>query len=86
MARSLGMATIQWNVDPRDWALPGVNAIVANVLANCPQRLDRASSTSAAARATRRSPRCPRRSPRLRRRGYRFVSVAQMLGYKLIYK
>jgi peptidoglycan-N-acetylglucosamine deacetylase len=27
LARSLGLITVMWNVDPRDWALPGVNAI-----------------------------------------------------------
>ena len=34
LARSLGFLTINWNIDPRDWALPGVGAIEANVLAN----------------------------------------------------
>jgi peptidoglycan/xylan/chitin deacetylase (PgdA/CDA1 family) len=32
-AHSLGMMTIGWNVDPRDWARPGVRAIVRRVLA-----------------------------------------------------
>ena len=32
--RSLGMTTIQWDIDPRDWALPGVAAIEDDVLTN----------------------------------------------------
>ena len=31
-AHSQGMMTIGWNVDPRDWGLPGVRAIVKRVL------------------------------------------------------
>lgn len=33
-ARSLNMLTIQWNVDPRDWATPGTGSIISNVLGN----------------------------------------------------
>ena len=32
-ARSLGLATVMWNVDPRDWALPGTATIERQVLA-----------------------------------------------------
>jgi len=32
IAASLGMRTVLWSVDPRDWALPGTGAIVENVL------------------------------------------------------
>ena len=32
--RSMGMLTIQWDIDPRDWSLPGPAAIAANVLKN----------------------------------------------------
>jgi peptidoglycan/xylan/chitin deacetylase (PgdA/CDA1 family) len=28
------MTTIQWDIDPRDWALPGVAEIEDNVIAN----------------------------------------------------
>jgi peptidoglycan/xylan/chitin deacetylase (PgdA/CDA1 family) len=31
VAKSLGMSSIFWNVDPRDWSRPGTQAIVANV-------------------------------------------------------
>ena len=33
-ARSMGFTTINWDVDPRDWARPGTGAIYANVIAN----------------------------------------------------
>ena len=40
-ARSLGLATVLWNDDPSDWALPGTPAtIVARVLAQVQPRLD----------------------------------------------
>jgi peptidoglycan/xylan/chitin deacetylase (PgdA/CDA1 family) len=32
IAANLGLSTVLWNVDPRDWALPGTNAIIAKVL------------------------------------------------------
>ena len=34
IAAGLGLRPVLWSVDPRDWALPGTNAIVQNVLAN----------------------------------------------------
>lgn len=32
IGKSLGMQPLMWNVDPRDWARPGTQAIIANVL------------------------------------------------------
>ena len=32
-AAALGLRTVLWNVDPRDWSLPGVDTIIARVLA-----------------------------------------------------
>ena len=32
IAASLGLSTVLWNVDSRDWALPGTNVLIANVL------------------------------------------------------
>jgi peptidoglycan/xylan/chitin deacetylase (PgdA/CDA1 family) len=32
LARALGFTTIQWDVDPQDWSLPGSGAIVARVV------------------------------------------------------
>jgi peptidoglycan-N-acetylglucosamine deacetylase len=33
VAASLGLSTIVWNVDPRDWSQPGVDVIIQRVLA-----------------------------------------------------
>ena len=33
-AGSLGMKTITWDVDPRDWSLPGTSEIYSNIVAN----------------------------------------------------
>jgi peptidoglycan/xylan/chitin deacetylase (PgdA/CDA1 family) len=83
-ARALGFTTIQWNVDPRDWARPGVAAIVANVVANArPGSIviqhdgggDRSQTLAA----------LPLEIGALRREGYQFVTVTQMLGERLIY-
>ena len=32
--RQLGLTPLDWSVDPRDWARPGVSAIVANIMRN----------------------------------------------------
>ncbi len=85
LARSLGLLTIMWDVDPRDWALPGVNAIYGNVVAN-------AHNGAIVIQHFGGGPRyetvaaLPREIDTLRARGYRFVTVAQMLGLRLIYK
>ncbi len=84
VASSLGMTTIQWNVDPRDWSLPGTSAIVERVTSAV-----RAGSivimhdgggprqeTAAA---------LPRIISILARRGYRFETVPALLGQRVIY-
>jgi peptidoglycan-N-acetylglucosamine deacetylase len=85
LARSLGFLTIMWDVDPRDWALPGVGAIYGNVVANT-------RNGSIVIQHFGGGPRyetvaaLPREIETLRARGYKFVTVAQMLGLRLIYK
>jgi peptidoglycan/xylan/chitin deacetylase (PgdA/CDA1 family) len=83
-ARSLGFTTIQWDIDPRDWALPGVGAIESNVLANArPGAIvemhdgggDRSETLDA----------LPTIIDSLRARGYTFVTVTQLLGLHLLY-
>jgi peptidoglycan/xylan/chitin deacetylase (PgdA/CDA1 family) len=84
-ARSLGFTTIQWDIDPRDWALPGVGEIEDNVLANAhPGAIvimhdgggDRSETLAA----------LPDIIDTLRARGYTFVTVTQLLGQHLIYR
>ncbi len=83
--RSLGMTTIQWDIDPRDWALPGVGAIESNVLSNATaggivEMHDGGGDRSETIDSL------PTIIGALRRRGYTFVAVTQLLGYRLIYK
>ncbi len=85
LARSMGFGTIQWDVDPRDWALPGTSAIVANVVAHAHdgaiveehfgggpryETLDALAQEIAGLRA----------------KGYQLVTLTQMLGYTLVYR
>ena len=84
-ARSLGLATVLWNVDPSDWALPGSAAIEQRVLAQVRpgsiiishdgggprhQTLTAYSHIIAALRA----------------RGYRFETIPQLLGFHTLYR
>jgi peptidoglycan-N-acetylglucosamine deacetylase len=84
-ARALGFATIQWDVDPRDWATPGTAAIYDNVIANADDgaiviQHDGGGNRSETLAAL------PVEIAALRRRGYRFVTLTQMLGYRLLYR
>ena len=84
-ARRAGLATIQWDVDPRDWSTPGAAAIYARVVG-----LARGGSIVVMHDGG---------GPRgqtvqavvsiiktLRARGYEFVTVSQMLGSKQVYR
>jgi peptidoglycan/xylan/chitin deacetylase (PgdA/CDA1 family) len=85
LARSLGLLTIMWNVDPRDWALPGVNAIYDNVVTNSrPGSIVIQHFGGGPRQETLDA--LPREIATLRSRGYHFVTVAQMLGLKLVYR
>ena len=81
LAGDLGMTTIVWDVDPRDWSRPGRTAIVRRVLSGARGGSivlmhdgggDRSQTLSA----------LPRVIAGLRRRGYGFETVAQLLGYR----
>ena len=83
-ARSLGFTTIQWNIDPRDWARPGVAEIESNAIDNAqPGAIvelhdgggDRSETLAA----------LPDIIDTLRARGYTFVTVTQLLGQTLIW-
>ncbi len=85
LARSMGFTTIQWDIDPRDWARPGAGAIYNNVVANAHNGAiviqhdgggDRSQTLAA----------LPGEIATLRSRGYQFVTVTQLLGQRVIYK
>lgn len=84
-ARSLGLATIVWNVDPRDWALPGVGSIESTVLAEVKPGSIVLSHDGGGPRGQTLAA-YPSIIAALRRRGYRFVTVPQLLGYRGIYE
>jgi peptidoglycan-N-acetylglucosamine deacetylase len=85
LARSMGFATIQWDVDPRDWALPGVNAIVDNVVANAHNGAIVEEHFGGGPRYETLDA-LPAEIAALRARGYQLVTLTQMLGYKLVYR
>ncbi|MGN6275643.1 MAG: polysaccharide deacetylase family protein [Solirubrobacterales bacterium] len=84
-AGSLGMRTITWDVDPRDWSLPGTSAIYSNIVSHAqPGSIilmhDGGGPRSETLAAL------PRVIDTLRARGYRFATVSELLGYRIVYR
>jgi peptidoglycan-N-acetylglucosamine deacetylase len=84
LARSLGLITVMWDVDTKDWTRPGVAAIVRAALAGAHNGAiiimhfgggDRTQTLAS----------LPKEVAGLRARGYKLVTVAQLLGIKLHY-
>ncbi len=80
IAHALKFSTILWNVDPRDWARPGVGAIVNNILTNTHNGSiilmhdgggDRSQTVAALSTII----------ERLRKRGFTFVTIPEMLRH-----
>jgi peptidoglycan-N-acetylglucosamine deacetylase len=78
------LVTVNWDVDPRDWADPGAAAIASNVIQNAHNGSivvmhdgggDRSQTIAA----------LPAILSHFRHRGYRFVTVAELLGHNFIY-
>lgn len=84
-ARSLGMATIIWNVDPIDYTLPGVMTIEQRVLAQVQPGSIILSHDGGGPRQQTLDA-YPYIIRRLRERGYRFVTVPELLGFKTVYE
>jgi peptidoglycan/xylan/chitin deacetylase (PgdA/CDA1 family) len=84
-ARSLGLATIVWDVDPTDWALPGTAAIEQRVLAQVRPGSIILSHDGGGPRGETLAA-YPSIIRQLRARGYRFVTVPQLLGFRTIYR
>jgi len=85
LAHSMGFATIQWNVDPRDWALPGTGAIIDNVVANAHDGAIVEEHFGGGPRYETLDA-LPKEIAELRAKGYQLVTLTQMLGYKLLYR
>lgn len=83
-AAALGMSTILWDVDTRDWTRPGSSAIESRVLGSTHGGSivlmhdgggDRGQTVAA----------LPRIIAKLKARGYHLVTVSRLLGYKTRY-
>jgi peptidoglycan-N-acetylglucosamine deacetylase len=84
-ARSMGFTTIEWDVDPRDWATPGTASIYHTVTSTAHNgsiilQHDGGGNRSQTLAAL------PQEIQFFKRQGYRFVTVTQMLGQRLLYK
>lgn len=80
-ARAQGLSTVTWSIDPRDWSGVSTPTIVEGVVSKArPGSIvvlhDGGGNRSATVAAV------PQIIKRLKRRGYRFVTVAELLGYK----
>jgi peptidoglycan/xylan/chitin deacetylase (PgdA/CDA1 family) len=84
-ARSMGFTTIEWDVDPRDWATPGTASIYHTVTSTAHNgsiilQHDGGGNRSQTLAAL------PQEIQFFKREGYTFVTVTQMLGQRLLYK
>ncbi len=84
-AGSLGMRTVTWDVDPRDWSLPGTSAIYSNIVGHAqPGSIvlmhDGGGPRSETLAAL------PQVIDTLRSRGYRFATVSELLGDRILYR
>jgi peptidoglycan/xylan/chitin deacetylase (PgdA/CDA1 family) len=85
LARSLGMITVNWDVDTQDYTLPGTATIYSRAVSG-------ARNGSIILQHFGGGPRyetlaaVPQEISTLRKRGYRFVTIAELLGLRVIYK
>lgn len=85
LARSLGLITIQWDVDTVDWSQPGTATIYQRAV-------DGAHNGAIILQHFGGGPReetlqaLPHEIATLKARGYHFVTITQMLGLRLLYK
>ena len=83
-ARSLGLATILWNDDPRDWSLPGTAAIERSVLSQVQPGSSIISHDGGGPRGQTLAA-YPRVIAALRARRYRIVTIPELLGFRPVY-
>jgi peptidoglycan-N-acetylglucosamine deacetylase len=85
LARSLGMLTILWDVDPRDWALPGTVSIYQRVVTAAHNGAIVIQHFGGGPRYETLAA-LPHEIATLRSKGYTFVTVTQLLSLKLVYR
>ncbi len=83
-ARSLGLSTVLWNVDPSDYTQPGTRAIEQRVLAQVRPGSIIISHDGGGPRGQTLAA-YPGIIEKLRARGYRIATVLEMLGYRPVY-
>jgi peptidoglycan/xylan/chitin deacetylase (PgdA/CDA1 family) len=83
-ARSLGLATVTWNVDPSDYLQPGPRTIERRVLAQVQPGSIVISHDGGGPRG-RTLAAYPAIIHALRARGYRVVTIPQLLGFRPVY-
>jgi peptidoglycan/xylan/chitin deacetylase (PgdA/CDA1 family) len=84
-AGSLGLKTITWNVDPRDWSLPGTAEIYSNIVDNVKPGAIILMHDGGGPRDETLAA-LPQIIDTLRARGYDFETVSALLGDKILYR
>jgi peptidoglycan/xylan/chitin deacetylase (PgdA/CDA1 family) len=84
-AGSLGMKTITWDVDPRDWSLPGSGAIYSNVVGHARDGSIILMHDGGGARSETLAA-LPQIIDTLRARGFGFATVSELLGDRILYR
>src|SRR5436190_16053116 len=79
------LVTVNWDVDPRDWADPGVSAIVSNVISNARNGSIVVMHDGPSGARGETIAALPAILSHFRQRGYQFVTVAELLGHKFVY-
>ncbi len=84
-AARLGMSTVTWDVDPSDWSNPGSDAVYTRVVGAVRPGSIVVMHDGGGTRADTLAA-LPRIIETLRGRGYRFATVTELLGHRLIYR
>lgn len=84
-AGSLGLATVLWNDDPRDWSLPGTGAIVRTVLSEVKPGSIIISHDGGGARGQTLAA-YPSIIAALHGRGYHIVTIPELLSFRPVYR
>ncbi len=83
-AASLGMFTVTWNVDPRDWSTPG-EAAIYNTIVDTTQPGSIILMHDGGGNRSETLAALPQVIETLRARGYLFTTVSQLLGGRIFY-
>jgi peptidoglycan/xylan/chitin deacetylase (PgdA/CDA1 family) len=84
-AGSLGLRTVDWDVDPRDWSLPGTGAIYSNIVAHARNGSIILMHDGGGPRGETLAA-LPQVIDALRARGFRFATVTELLGGRIVYR